>query len=37
LRQYVQYHFGRPIRSAALIDSYFAFLPTSSTKDHATV
>jgi DNA repair protein RecO (recombination protein O) len=24
LRQYVQYHFGRPIRSAALIDSYFA-------------
>ncbi|PPS45201.1 DNA repair protein RecO [Chroococcidiopsis sp. TS-821] len=28
LRQYAQYHFGRPIRSAALIDSYFA-LPTS--------
>jgi DNA repair protein RecO (recombination protein O) len=24
LRQYVQYHFGRPIRSAALIDSYFS-------------
>jgi DNA repair protein RecO (recombination protein O) len=24
LRQYVQYHFGRYIRSAALIDSYFA-------------
>ncbi|KOP24906.1 DNA repair protein RecO [Hapalosiphon sp. MRB220] len=24
LRQYAQYHFGRPIRSAALIDSYFA-------------
>ena len=24
LRQYTQYHFGRPIRSAALIDSYFA-------------
>ncbi len=24
LRQYVQYHFDRPIRSAALIDSYFA-------------
>ncbi|NJL61999.1 MAG: DNA repair protein RecO [Methylacidiphilales bacterium] len=24
LRQYVQYHFGRSIRSAALIDSYFA-------------
>ncbi|MDJ0616619.1 MAG: DNA repair protein RecO [Calothrix sp. MO_192.B10] len=24
LRQYVQHHFGRPIRSAALIDSYFA-------------
>lgn len=37
LRQYVQYHFGRPIRSAALIDSYFASLPTSSKKDHATV
>jgi len=26
LRQYVQYHFGRQIRSAALIDSYFASL-----------
>lgn len=25
LRQYVQYHFGRPIRSATLIDSYFAY------------
>jgi DNA repair protein RecO (recombination protein O) len=37
LRQYVQYHFGRPIRSAALIDSYFASLPTSSTKHDATV
>lgn len=38
LRQYVQYHFGRPIRSAALIDSYFASLPTSSSKkNHATV
>ena len=24
LRQYAQYHFGRPIRSAVLIDSYFA-------------
>jgi DNA repair protein RecO (recombination protein O) len=24
LRQYAQYHFGRPIRSATLIDSYFA-------------
>ncbi len=24
LRQYVEYHFDRPIRSAALIDSYFA-------------
>ncbi|MEA5594860.1 DNA repair protein RecO [Rivularia sp. UHCC 0363] len=24
LRQYVQYHYGRSIRSAALIDSYFA-------------
>ncbi|AFZ29526.1 DNA replication and repair protein RecO [Gloeocapsa sp. PCC 7428] len=34
LRQYAQYHFGRPIRSAALIDSYFA-LPTS-TNDDAT-
>ena len=30
LRQYVQYHLGRPIRSAALIDSYFACMPTSS-------
>lgn len=37
LRQYVQYHFGRPIRSAALIDSYFASLPTHYKKDHATV
>jgi DNA repair protein RecO (recombination protein O) len=29
LRQYVEYHFDRPIRSAALIDSYFAlpFVP----------
>lgn len=35
LRQYAQYHFGRPIRSAALIDSYFA-LPTS-TNDDATI
>ncbi|MFM6278583.1 MAG: DNA repair protein RecO, partial [Dolichospermum sp.] len=24
LRQYVQYHLGRPIHSATLIDSYFA-------------
>ena len=32
LRQYAQYHFGRPIRSAALIDSYFASLPTSSSN-----
>lgn len=24
LRQYAQYHFGRPIRSATLIDTYFA-------------
>jgi DNA repair protein RecO (recombination protein O) len=24
LRQYVQYHLGQPIRSATLIDSYFA-------------
>ena len=24
LRQYVEYHFDRSIRSAALIDSYFA-------------
>jgi len=30
LRQYTQYHLGRPIRSAALIDSYFASLPKSS-------
>jgi DNA repair protein RecO (recombination protein O) len=37
LRQYVQYHFGRPIRSAALIDSYFASLQTPYRKDHATV
>ena len=37
LRQYVQYHFGRPIRSAALIDSYFASLPTYSTNHDATV
>ena len=37
LRQYVQYHIGQPIRSAALIDSYFASLPTSSTKHDATV
>ncbi len=27
LRQYAQYQFGRPIRSAALIDSYFAAKP----------
>ncbi len=37
LRQYAQYHFGRPIRSAALIDSYFACLQSSSTKYDATV
>lgn len=37
LRQYVQYHFGCPIRSAALIDTYFASLPTSYKQDHATV
>ncbi len=36
LRQYVQYHFGRPIRSAALLDSYFASLPNL-TKHDATV
>jgi DNA repair protein RecO (recombination protein O) len=24
LRQYTQYHLGQPIRSATLIDSYFA-------------
>ena len=29
LRQYAQYHFGRPIRSAILIDSYFAAMQTS--------
>ncbi len=27
LRQYAQYHLGRPIRSATLIDSYFATQP----------
>lgn len=37
LRQYAQYHFGRPIRSAALIDSYFACLQSSSTNNDATV
>lgn len=37
LRQYVQYHFGCPIRSAALIDSYFASLQTPYRKDHASV
>lgn len=37
LRQYTQYHLGRPIRSAALLDSYFASLPNSSQKDDATV
>jgi len=37
LRQYVQYHFGRPIRSAVLIDNYFASLPTYSTNHDATV
>lgn len=37
LRQYTQYHLGRPIRSAALLDSYFASLPNSSHKDDATV
>ena len=37
LRQYAQYHFGRPIRSATLIDSYFASLLTSSTNHDATV
>lgn len=29
LRQYTQYYLGRPIRSATLIDSYFASLPNS--------
>lgn len=28
LRQYAQYHFGRAIRSAALIDSYFSYHDT---------
>jgi DNA repair protein RecO (recombination protein O) len=37
LRQYAQYHLGRPIRSAALIDSYFACMPTFSTNHDATV
>lgn len=31
LRHYTQYHFGRIIRSAALIDNYFDSLPTSVT------
>ncbi|MDX2097475.1 MAG: DNA repair protein RecO [Leptolyngbyaceae cyanobacterium bins.59] len=30
LRQYAQYHFDRPIRSAALIEACFQSLPTSS-------
>jgi DNA repair protein RecO (recombination protein O) len=39
LRSYAQYHFGCQIRSAALIDSYFASLPTSATatNDDQTV
>lgn len=37
LRQYVQYHLGQPIRSAALLDSYFASMLTSSTNHDATV
>ena len=37
LRSYVQYHLGRPIRSATLIDSYFASMPTFSTNHDATV
>ena len=37
LRQYAQYHFGRPIRSATLIDSYFAAMQTSFTNHDATV
>lgn len=36
LRQYAQYHFGQPIRSATLIDSYFASMPISTNHD-ATV
>ena len=37
LRSYTQYHFGRPIRSATLIDTYFASMQTSSTNHDATV
>ena len=37
LRQYAQYHFGRPIRSATLIDSYFAAMQTSFINHDATV
>ena len=32
LRQYAQYHLGRPIRSAALLDSYFARIADSFPK-----
>lgn len=37
LRQYAQYHFDRPLRAAALIQSCFFTLPTSITRDNATV
>ncbi len=37
MRSYTQYHFGHQIRSAALIDTYFASMPTSAKNDDATV
>lgn len=37
LRQYAQYHFDRPLRTAALIETCFATLPTQSRTDNATV
>ncbi|MCD8485220.1 MAG: DNA repair protein RecO [Desertifilum sp.] len=37
LRQYAQYHFDRSLRAAALIESCFLPLPTSITRDNATV
>ena len=37
LRQYAQYHLGRPIRSGDLIDNYFASMLTYSTNYDPTV
>lgn len=37
LRHYTQYHFGREIRSAALIDNFFSSLPTCSPTHDAMV